>query len=395
MQDYRSRRRRNAQLEELFVASKILKFVLFGLIAFIILSFGVFLWFSRDLPTPGKLSAQNLSQSTKVYDRNGEVLYDVYAGNVNRTYVELPKITKYVQQGTIAIEDKDFYTNQGFSLTGYLRSILGFFLNRGSISGGGSTLTQQLVKNTLLTSEQSLPRKIKELILSIQVDKKYSKDQILELYLNIAPYGGTSVGVESASELYFGKKAKDLSLTESAVLAGMPQSPSYYSPYGQYPKAYIDRATAVLRRMREDGYITSTQEQAAVKQLPNVTFQTQHQAIKAPHFSFYIKDLLIKQFGEAMVESGGLQVYTTLDYKLQQKAEEIVKDEVDKDKYLNLSNGAAVVINPKNGEILAMVGSKDFFMTEDTQGTGKRQQVFHFKDNLMSLPNHFVNQDHL
>jgi membrane peptidoglycan carboxypeptidase len=382
MQDFRSRRRRQANLNELFVASKIIKLVFFGLIACIILGFGIFLWFSRDLPTPGKLSAQNLSQSTKVYDRNGKVLYDVYAGNVNRTYVSLPNTAKYLKEGTIAIEDKDFYTNNGFSLAGYLRSAINFLLHKGSISGGGSTLTQQLVKNTLLTSEQSLPRKIKELILAVQVDKKYTKDQILELYLNIAPYGGTAVGVEAASELYFGKKAKDLNLVESAVLAGMPQSPSYYTPYGQYPKAYIPRATAVLRRMREDKYITPAQEAAAVKQLPKVQFQTQHQAIKAPHFSFYIKDLLREQFGDAMVESGGLQVYTTLDYKLQQQAEEIVKEEVEKAKYLKVGNGASVVINPKNGEILAMVGSKDFFLAEDTIGTGKNAEKKPFEGQL-------------
>lgn len=360
MQDFRSRRRGQARLNELFVANKIVKFVFFGLIALVIFSFGVFLWFSRDLPTPGKLSAQNLSQSTKVYDRNGIVLYDVYEGNVNRTYVTLPEVSKTFQEATIAIEDKDFYTNQGFSLMGYLRSIRNFFIARG-ISGGGSTLTQQLVKNTLLSSEQTLPRKIKELILAIQVDQKYSKDQILELYLNIAPYGGTAVGVEAAAEHYFGKKANQLSLVESAILSGMPQSPSYYSPYGQNPKAYIARTTDVLRRMREDGYITRLQEEAAVKQLPGVKFQAQRQAIKAPHFSFYIKDLLIQQFGEGMVESGGLQVYTTLDYKLQQQAEDIVKEEVEKAKNLKVGNGASVVLNPKNGEILAMVGSKDFF----------------------------------
>jgi len=360
MQDFRSRRRTQTSLNELFVANKIVKFVFFGLIALIIFSFGVFLWFSRDLPTPGKLSAQNLSQSTKVYDKNGVVLYDVYEGNVNRTYVTLPEVSKTFQEATIAIEDKDFYTNQGFSLMGYLRSIRNFFIARG-ISGGGSTLTQQLVKNTLLSSEQTLPRKIKELILAIQVDQKYSKDQILELYLNIAPYGGTAVGVEAAAEHYFGKKANQLSLVESSILAGMPQSPSYYSPYGQYPKAYIARTTDVLRRMREDGYITRVQEEAAIKQLPRVKFQAQRQAIKAPHFSFYIKDLLIQQFGEGMVESGGLQVYTTLDYTLQQQAEDIVKEEVEKAKNLKVGNGAAVVLNPKNGEILAMVGSKDFF----------------------------------
>ena len=368
--DYAARRSRRKSLRpssKIFVANKITHYVFYGLIALIILTVGLFLWYGRDLPTPGKLSNLNLPQSTKILDRNGVVLYDIYSGQ-NRTYVKLDKISKYLQEGTISIEDKDFYKNQGFSVTGYLRSIKNILLFQGI--SGGSTLTQQLVKQTLLTSEQSIPRKIKELILAIQVDKKYSKNQILELYLNVAPYGGTNVGVETASENYFGKKAQDLNLVESAILAGMPQRPSYFSPYGEYPKAYIGRATDVLRRMREDGYITTQQEKEADKQLPNVKFLSSNQSMKAPHFSFYVKDQLIKQFGESMVESGGLQVTTTLDYKLQEKAEQIVKEEVDNAKSLKVGNGASVVINPQNGQILSMVGSKDFFATETSTGKG-------------------------
>src|SRR3989344_5883626 len=219
----RSRRRRYGG--KIFVYSNFLKYAFFGLIGFIFLFLVLFLWYSRDLPTPGKLSASNLSQSTKILDRNEIVLYDVFAQE-NRTYVELKDIPKYLKEATIAIEYKSFYTNQGFSIFGYLRVIKDVIIFRRVT--GGSTLTQQLVKNTLLTSERSIPRKIKEFILSIQVDKKYSKNQILELYLNVAPYGGTAVGVETASEKYFGKKAKDLNLVESAILAGLPQRPSYY-----------------------------------------------------------------------------------------------------------------------------------------------------------------------
>ncbi|MCL4354501.1 penicillin-binding protein, partial [Patescibacteria group bacterium] len=308
--DYAPRRSRRKSLRpssNIFVASKITHYVLYGLLALILLTVGLFIWYSRDLPTPGKLSQLNLPQSTRILDRNGKVLYDIYS-ETNRSYVELDKIPKYLQQGTIAIEDKDFYRNDGFSITGYLRSVRNILFFQGIT--GGSTLTQQLVKQTLLSSERSLPRKIKELILAIQVDKKYTKNQILELYLNVAPYGGTNVGVETASENYFGKKAQELNLVESAILAGMPQRPSYFSPYGIHPKAYISRSTDVLRRMREDGYITRKQEQDAVKQLPNVKFLSRNQSIKAPHFSFYVKELLIKQFGESMVESGGLQVTT-------------------------------------------------------------------------------------
>jgi 1A family penicillin-binding protein len=343
----------------IYTYSRIAKLAFFGLIGLFVVGLIMFFWYSRDLPTPGKLSASNFSQSTRIFDRDGILLYDVYE-NENRTYVELDKISKTFQQATIAIEDKDFYKNQGFSITGYIRALRNAVLSR-RIAGGGSTLTQQLVKNTLLTSEQTIARKIKEFILAIQVDRKYTKDQILELYLNATPYGGTTLGIEAATERYFGKKAKDLNLVESVILAGLPQSPSYYSPYGQNPKAYVERSKQVLKRMREDGYITKKQEQEAVKKLPSVEFMKQTHDIKAPHFSFYVKDLLIKQFGEDVVEQGGLQVTTTLDYKLEQKAEEIVKEEVKNASSLKVGNGASVVLDPRNGEILAMVGSRDFF----------------------------------
>ncbi len=343
-----------------------------GLVVFVIGIFGLFFWYSRDLPTPGKLSASNLSQSTRIYDRNDILLYDIYSDQ-NRTYVTLDAIPKTLQQATIAIEDKDFYTNQGFSIIGYLRAIRNIALLRGLT--GGSTLTQQLVKNTLLSSERTVSRKIKEFILAVQVDRKYSKDQILELYLNIAPYGGANLGVEAASEGYFGKKAKDLTLVESAILAGFPQRPSFYSPYGSNAKAYVLRTKDVLRRMREDGYITRDQEKDADARLEDVTFQATNQSIKAPHFSFYVKDLLIKQFGENIVEQGGLQVTTTLDYNLEKEAEKIVKEEVEAARTLKVGNGASVVIDPKNGQILAMVGSRDFFATQSASPTNPNNMV--------------------
>ncbi|MEK7092752.1 MAG: transglycosylase domain-containing protein, partial [Patescibacteria group bacterium] len=360
--EFRSRRKRRFSLALNIVTLSYLARLGFYLVIFgTVMTVVLFFWYGRDLPTPGKLSASNLSQSTRIMDRNGIVLYDVYETQ-NRNYVEIGEISKTFQQATIAIEDQDFYTNAGFSPVAYLRVLKDAIFSQRLT--GGSTLTQQLVKNTLLTSERSLPRKIKELILATQVDRKYNKDQILELYLNVAPYGGTIVGVETASETYFGKKAKDLNLIESAILASFPQRPSYYSPYGPYPKAYISRATDVLRRMREDEYITRKQEQEAVKQLSKVEFLRQSHAIKAPHFSFYVKDLLIDQFGQNMVEQGGLQVTTTLNYKLQEKAEKIAEEEVTAARFLKVGNGASIAIDPKNGEILAMVGSKNFFATE-------------------------------
>lgn len=366
----RSRRQRYSS--RIFLYSKLTRLAFFGIIAGIFITVFLFIWYSRDLPTPEKLSASSLSQSTRILDRNGVVLYDIY-GDQNRTYVKLNDIAKTLQEATISIEDKNFYHNEGFSVTGIARAFLNILLLKGL--SGGSTITQQLVKNALLTSQRSLARKIKEFILAIEVDKKYSKDKILELYLNVAPYGGTNVGVETASEQYFGKRAKDLNLVESAILAGLPQSPSYYSPYGEYPKAYVDRATAVLRRMREDGYITSDQENKADAELPSVHFLEKTQSIKAPWFSFYVKNLLIKQYGDNLVEHGGLTVTTTLDYKLQQEAEDIVKEEVNNAHYLRVGNGAAVVLNPQNGEILAMVGSKDFFATQSASFEDPNKKV--------------------
>ena len=280
----------------------------------------------------------------------------------NRIYVNLPNIPKYLQQGTIAIEDRNFYNNQGFSVTGYLRAIRNLILYR-QLSGG-STLTQQLVKNVLLTSEQSIPRKIKELMLSIQVDKKYNKDQILEMYLNDVGYGGTAVGVEAASEVYFNKNVKDLDLAESALLAGLPQSPTSYSPFSGY-KYYISRSQEVLDAMVRDKYITQKQADDAVKEIKFMQFTQNSAGIKAPHFVFYVKEQLVKQFGENMVERGGLQVKTSLDYNIEKEAEKIVKEEIGKLKSYNVGNGAAVVSNPKTGEILAMVGSEDYFNTKN------------------------------
>lgn len=370
MPDYAHRtRRRRIRSAKIFKANKIVKYTFFGLLGFILLVVILFLWYGRDLPTPEKLTSLNLPQSTRILDRKGIVLYDIYS-NQNRSYVPLSKIPKTLQEATIAIEDKDFYKNEGYSITGYVRSLFNILLFKGL--SGGSTITQQLVKQTLLTSERTIPRKIKEFILAIEVDKKYSKKQILELYLNVAPYGGPNVGVETAAEGYFGKKASELNLVECAILAGLPQSPSYYSPFSSNPKAYVKRAEAVLRRMREDGYITTKQEQDALKQLPNVKFLARNQTIKAPHFAFYVKDLLVKKFGESMVENGGLQVTTTLDYKLQNKAEDIVREEVNNARTLRVGNGASIVIDPTSGEILSMVGSRDFFATDTTDYNGKK-----------------------
>lgn len=322
----------------------------------------LFAWYAKDLPRPDKVRRTD-GLSTVILDRSGETLYDIYQ-NENRLPVKFEDIPEYLKQGTIAVEDKDFYKHQGFSISGIIRGMGACVLMRRC--QGGSTLTQQLVKNVLLSNQRTVPRKIKEAILSIQIEHKYKKDEILLMYLNEAPYGGTAVGVESASQYYFNKPVKNLNLVESAILAGLPQSPSQYSPFSGKEKAYVWRTQQVLRRMREDGYISSFQETEAKKQLDIITFADDSASLRAPHFVAYVKDQLVDKFGAALVEGGGLKVTTTLDWKLQDKAQQIVKEEVAKAKVLKVSNGAAVVIDPKTGEILSMVGSKDYTATDSS-----------------------------
>jgi 1A family penicillin-binding protein len=333
--------------------AKIAFLSLFGLFIIFIISIPLFAF---NLPSPDKVVRRE-GFSTKILDRNGEVLYDIYE-NQRRTPVSLGDIPLYLRQATVAVEDKNFYKHQGFDITGYLRAIYNIVVRRKL--QGGSTLTQQLVKNTLLTSERTIFRKIREFILAVQIERKYTKDEILQMYLNEAPYGGTAWGVEAASELYFGKSVKDLNLVESAILAGLPQRPSVYSPYSSTPKAYIDRTKAVLRRMREDGYITKEQEEEALSQLDKVEFKQKEVGFKAPHFVQYVQKILEEKYGEDVVTRGGLKVTTTLDLKLQEKAQSVVSEEIAKVEKLNITNGAAVVLDPETGEILAMVGSKNF-----------------------------------
>lgn len=360
----RSRRGSGFSLKNIFVLNKLTKYLFFAVVFGIIAVPLLFLWYSRDLPTPGKLVESKYNDSTRIYDRNNVLLYSVYEDQ-NRTYVKLDAIPEDLLDATIAIEDEDFYENKGFSVVGYLRSVKNLIFSR-KISGGGSTITQQLVKNVLLTNEQSLPRKIKELILAIQVDNKFSKDQVLEMYLNNIPYGGTAIGIEAAAETYFGKKAKDLNLPESVFLAGLPQSPSLYSPFTG-DKHYIDRSEAVLKQMVSNKYIEKEESEVVLEKIKRFKFSRRDTAIKAPHFVMYVKKKLADQFGERFVETGGLQVKTTLDYSIQKDAEEIVKNEIDGLEKYDVGNGAALVTEAESGEILAMVGSKDYF-EEDNDG---------------------------
>lgn len=334
-----------------------LKYFVFGfLVCFVFIMVPLTLYFLvNSLPNPKNLESREIPQTTKIYDRNGRLLYQIYA-NENRTLVPLSQIPQDLIDATIAIEDKDFYKNPGFDVTAIVRAAIA------DISGkpiqGGSTITQQLIKTSLLTPEVSITRKVKEIILAFWSERLYSKNEILEMYFNQVPYGGTAWGVEAASETYFGKNVRSLTLAESAFLAGMPQAPTSYSPYGQNPNLWKQRQKDVLRRMKELKYITESEMQQALQE--ELVFQSPRTPIYAPHFVMYVKDLLVQKYGLPMVEKGGLNVITTLDLDLQEEAQEIVTTEVENNAYLNLTNGAALVTDPKNGDVLAMVGSRDY-----------------------------------
>lgn len=312
--------------------------------------------FVVQLPSPTDIGKLNYPLSTHMYDRNGKLLYEIYKDQ-NRTSTKLSELPKYVYQATIAIEDKDFYLHSGVSLLGgIMRAAKDTILKKGL--QGGSTITQQLVKSALLTPERTVERKLKEILLALWTEKLYSKNQILEMYFNQVPYGGSAYGIEEASKTYFGKKAKDLTIAEAAFLAGMPQAPSLYSPYTN-PELAKNRRNEVLKKMYELGYITKEQKEDANRQEIIVTPLQNN--IKAPHFVFYVKSDLEQQYGIQRVEEGGLNVITSLDLDIQQEAEKIVREELEKVAYLNVSNAAVLVTKPSTGEVLAMVGSADYY----------------------------------
>lgn len=323
----------------------------------LLLLFAAFYFFwLKDLPSPTKLNATTGSYSTQMYDRNGVLLYTFY-NDRNQTFVPLDKIPKTLQQATIAIEDKDFYRHGAVDFRGIARALYANLFHEQF--QGGSTLTQQLVKNSLLTPERTIQRKIKEVMLSFVVEIMYNKNQILEMYLNQVPYGGTAYGVEAASQTYFGKHATDLTLAEQAYIAGLPEAPSMLAPTGSRPELGKKRQEEVLRKMAEQGYITADERAQAVKQ--ELVFEKISNPIKAPHFVFYIRDLLVKKYGQQAIEEGGMKVYTSLDLKLQDFAQATVASEVAKVKHLRVGNGGTLITNPGTGEILAMVGSTDYF----------------------------------
>lgn len=337
---------------------KLFRLALFLLAAFIIIFFLAVVLLSRNLPNPNQLMNREVAQSTKIYDRTGEnIIYEI-SGEQRRTLIPLNEIPDKVKQATISIEDKNFYKHGAFSVWAMARTaVTNIIYNR---SAGGSTLTQQFIKNAVLSNEKTLTRKLKELILSYRLEKKFSKDEILQMYLNEIPYGSNAYGIESASQKYFGKSVREASLAEAAVLAALPQSPSRYSPYGPNKDILLGRKDYILNLMVEQGYISESERDEAKKQ--EIVFKGRDNNMTAPHFVMYIKDILSEKYGEKMIEQEGLKIYTTLDLYKQKIAEEVITEKTKgyPEKY-NANNAALVSIDPKTGQILAMVGSRDYF----------------------------------
>ena len=384
------------------IALGIAGLIIIGIMALIVLIAVI----SIGLPDVHDLDKLNVSQSTTIYDREGNILY-VKHGGENREYVAYGNISKNAINATVAIEDDQFWTHSGFDPIGITRAMVTNVTHLG-VQQGGSTITQQYIKNTFLSSEKSYIRKIKELILAVQLEQAYDKEKILELYLNKIPYGNNAYGVEKAAQVYFNKSAKDLDLAESAVLASLPKAPSYYNPYGenQYSKLAISvdspryrfvqsetdlkddeflrgligkdikledgrsiyvqgRTDIVLKTMEKLGYISEEEKKAALIKLQGIKFNEYREPIKHPHFVFRVIGELEEKYGKELVEQGGLKVYTTLDPKMQEAAEKAVSEGAKKnDEKFNAKNASLVAIDPQTGELLAMVGSRDYFDKE-------------------------------
>lgn len=390
---------------------KIMRVLGIGLGLVFLFVLALYLTFGRDLPDVGKLKDMNFAETTHIYDRNGHELYRIY-GSENREYVKLSEISPYMVHAIIAIEDKNFYRHFGFDPVGIIRAQLKNLKDDG-ISQGASTITQQLARNVFLSAEQTYERKIKEILLSLEIEWFFDKDEILELYFNKIPYGSNAFGIEAAAQTYFGVAAKDLSLAQASILASFPKAPSYFSPYGPHVKELMGycesnvdeeseseipntqeqapapgstqqtqelispaagscsspfdanyvwgRKDLVLQRMLDDGYITKSQFVDAWNEARGIKFKDLKHTIEDPHFVFYVKDYLTQKYGKEAVENGGLQVITTLDPVIQKAAEESVANHVDLIRRYGANNAAMVALDPKSGQILAMVGSRDYW----------------------------------
>lgn len=347
---------------------KIGKYLFLLFLVFCIFIIGLFFYYTYDLPRPENFNEKQFFQSTKIYDRTGKILlYDIY-GEEKREIITFDKISQNLKNAVLASEDDEFYKHGGIDIKGIIRSVL-IDLKIGSLSQGASTITQQLIRSSFLTRQKVFSRKIREIVLSIEIERRYSKDEIFNWYLNQIPFGQNAYGVESASQTYFNKSASDLSLAESATLAAIIPAPSYYSPYGQNKEKLLNRKNYVLDRMTKIGFISQELSEKTKKE--EVVFAEEIKSIKAPHFVMYVKKYLEEKYGEEFLKEKGLKVYTTLDWELQKFTEETVASQETFAKSVNANNSAVVVIDPKTGEILTLMGSKNYFEKPYPEGCEK------------------------
>ena len=355
-----SHKRKYSAIKSVFLT--LVTLVVIGLVFFVV----IFLYYAGQIPDPSAIAARRVSESTKIYDRTGDtLLYDIH-GEEKRTIIPWEQIPETVKKATLISEDADFYVHQGVDFRSIIRALYKDVTNL-SASQGGSTITQQLIKNSLLSNEKTLARKIKEAVLSVQIERKYSKDEIFWMYLNQIPYGSNAYGIEAASHTFFDKSAKNLTWPEAALLASLPKAPSFYSPYGNHLPELITRRNNLLTRMRDAGTITDGEYGSAVKEVPKI--KPLQETIEAPHFVIMVREYLVKKYGEDMVQNGGLNVTTTLDTKLQKIAEEVVEKygKVNTERY-KANNAAFAASDPRTGQLLAMVGSKNYFGKPEPEG---------------------------
>ena len=365
----------------------ILKLFGLGCLLVIFIALFVFVFYAKDLPRPEIFTEKHFTQSTKIYDRTGKILlYEIY-GEEKRTIVSLENIPEHLKNAVIITEDANFYKHFGIDFEGILRSIL-INLKIKKPVYGGSTIPQQLIRSSFFTPEKTLKRKIREIILALELDRRYSKDQILGWYLNQIPLGQNAYGVESASQTYFSKAVSEITIAEAATLAALIQAPSHLSPYGEYKDKLLARKDYILERMMERGYLTKEELETTKKEM--IEFKSPA-TIKAPHFVLYVIENYLKpKYGQDLeyLKENGIKVYTSLDWELQTLAERVVKEGAERNKTYNAHNAALTAINPKNGEILAMVGSVDWQATSSyPQGceNSKEKCLFDPKFNVATL----------
>lgn len=389
IESYHNKNNKRFYFRRKFFENSLKTLVLLFILLFVIIV-GAFVYLAKDLPSPQSLTERQITESTKIYDRTGKIiLYDVH-GEEKRTVIPFEEIPQFVKDATVTIEDNNFYHHFGLDIKGIIRSVFNNLIGKKILgqktSVGGSTITQQFIKNAILTSEKTYVRKIKEAILAIELEIKYSKDEILNFYLNQVPYGSNAYGIEAAAQTFFNKNAKDLTLAESALLATLTQAPSYYSPHGSHFETTKSRQEYILEKMYEFGYINEEQMKNAKDE--KLTFAPPSSGIKAPHFVMYVKEYLEDKYGRDYIEKAGLKVYTTLDWDLQQIAEDTVKQWTEKNgKKYNAQNAALAAIDPRTGQILAMVGSKYYWADPFPEGcTPGKNCLFEGNTNVAIRP---------